>query len=445
MTALSSVSATSSQRNTSNTSFVSIGVAARYLSVCQNTVRMLCDTGEIVCFKSVGNHRRISSESLREYAYGEQSEESQAEKSVCVYLRVSSDSQNQAGSLDRQRERLLDEVSERELIPRDEIAQYSDVASSFGTRPKLNSLIDAIIDGRISRVYCEYLDRLSRIPSTTSLIEHLCKRFGVEIVCLDTEESDPEDLQTAMLELVNFAQILTARLAGRKAAKVTKKHLREETVSRILELRSQNLMATEIHRKLLAEGHTMYRADGSESPVSYAKVRSLLDSNGTERAVSKIMGQESHDYVSEWKDSSLFQVGGTTRVSVQACYLAYCDWCKERGVSAQNKNRFSTLLGIKDKQKGGRNGTMFFVGWTLNANAKRVECGGFDEFRKYNLHPVEDGSVKTSVKDIYDAYVSWSQNQDAEPENAIAIGRRLNNLPRVFVKGQRMVVGFALR
>jgi len=82
-------------------------------------------------------------------------------------------------------------------VGRDTIVVYKDVASSFGNREGLNRLVDAIIEGKVKRLYCEYQDRLSRVPALTRLVEHLAKRYGVTIVCLDTEETSEDELQGA--------------------------------------------------------------------------------------------------------------------------------------------------------------------------------------------------------------------------------------------------------
>lgn len=112
---------------------------------------------------------------------------------MVLYARVSSDKQKQAGSLERQIAKLRQVVSQRETLAPESIPLFQDCASSFGERKALNALVDAMLDGKVRKVYVLYMDRLSRVPSTTSLLEHIARRCNVEIIALETENNDEEE------------------------------------------------------------------------------------------------------------------------------------------------------------------------------------------------------------------------------------------------------------
>lgn len=156
-----------------------VSEAASLYGVCDQTIRNLVASGDVQAVRTSGGHRWLALASLREYFEGlspREQEDLGVGCGVAAYIRVSSEKQNAASSLERQRERLLAEVSVREGIEPSAITLYSDVASSFGSRPGLSKLVDDIIDGRVRNVYCEYLDRLSRVPGLTHLINHLGNR-----------------------------------------------------------------------------------------------------------------------------------------------------------------------------------------------------------------------------------------------------------------------------
>ena len=198
--------------------FWTVGQVAAFLGVCPNTARSLIDSGEIESYRTIGNQRRVSARSVWQYAYGfDPEEEEEGTGEVGIYVRVSSESQDQKGSLQRQTERLLGEVSQREGLDEGEISVFKDVASSFGSRSGLNSFVDSVIARKVKRLYCEYQDRLSRVPALTRLVEHLCQRYGVEIVCLDKQETNPDDLQAAMAELLSFATVVANRISSQKS------------------------------------------------------------------------------------------------------------------------------------------------------------------------------------------------------------------------------------
>ena len=117
-------------------------------------------------------------------------------------------------------------------------------------------------------------------------MEHLCKRYSVQIVCLDKEEECEDEIQNAMKELLAYTTVISNRINARKSTIVTRKNLTPETLSRMIELRKQNLSLKDIATRLEKEGHKTSKGD----PVSYGLVRKYLDANGVEGLLTVATG-----------------------------------------------------------------------------------------------------------------------------------------------------------
>jgi predicted site-specific integrase-resolvase len=274
----------------------------------------------------------VSTASLLSYVDGieqeELVEEATVNRGVVIYARVSSDKQAQDGSLERQEARLRQEVGNREGVSPKAFPVYSDVASSFGNREGLNKLIDAMLEGRVKKIYCEYLDRLSRTPALTHLIEHLAKRQGVEIVCLDIEETDPTELEYLTKELIAFITVVSNRVSAAKSRKVTVKEVEEGTLQRLFAMRGEGLSLTAIWKEAKASGLTTAKGEA----LSYYKIKELLF-NGKGKALGAAVGCEAgnpHEALRSWVSSNLEAVADerskqrTYMIDIRAAYAAYC-------------------------------------------------------------------------------------------------------------------------
>ena len=240
-----------------------MGKVARFLDCSLGTVRNLCASGQLDFVLTLGGHRKIAVKSVQRFAYGLTGDEdgsSHAARNVVIYARVSTEKQNSAGSLQRQIERLRGEVSIRENLPAKEIPVYSDVASSFGSRDSLNKLADDIIDGKVKRIYCEYLDRLSRVPGLTHLLNHLCERYAVEVVALDLEDSEEQEIYQK--ELLGFLTVWCNRQSSMKAKRVVEKTVDEKCLNRMMELRVKGLQIKQIVEQIQKEGWTTVKPAG---------------------------------------------------------------------------------------------------------------------------------------------------------------------------------------
>lgn len=80
--------------------YVRIGIAAKLMDVCPQTIRRGNKDGKITCVRTVGVHRRIALIEIKRILRGEEADERL--KTMAIYARVSSHEQKKKGDLARQ-------------------------------------------------------------------------------------------------------------------------------------------------------------------------------------------------------------------------------------------------------------------------------------------------------------------------------------------------------
>lgn len=347
-----SVASGNSCRNGSR--FAKVGEASAYLGCSASQVRLLMGSGELQGYVSDGGTRWVSWDSLLRYTGEDELEsvglgEGKGKALIALYLRVSSSGQERAGSLERQRERLIEEVCRREGVSASELLIYSDTASSFGDRPQLNKLVDSIIDGRIGKVYVEHQNRLSRVPALTRLLEHIAKRYGVELVALDVEELDPTSNAVMVQEILDFLTFYTNKQAAAKSRLVTVQNLTPEALERAVELKASGMNLTKVRDTLRKEG---FKTDKGKR-VSYHVLLKVFDNNGVQTAVSALVGKSPKLEAAPVEQflRSHFQVlpegsydGKAVRVKTRDLYKAYSQFCKRSGFVVDSTGNFGLAL-----------------------------------------------------------------------------------------------------
>jgi excisionase family DNA binding protein len=347
--------------------FWTVSRVSEFLGLCKTTTRELIDSGQIESYRTLGNQRRISVRSVYQYAGFDLEEENDGRgcsSDVAVYCRVSSESQDQKGSLSRQLERVLNETSQREGVDQSDIEVFTDVASSFGSREGLNGLVDRIVDGGVRIVYVEFQDRLSRVPALTRLLEHICNRFNVKLVFLQIEDTDPDSLQSAMKELLDYCQVVANRVSAAKSRLVIQKNLEQETIDRIIELRMAGENTQAIYEILKKEGHIARTKSGRESHVSYNKIRQTIQSQGSITntspkfmAAARKLGQKIQTPFESFCDAHLHVVPEGNydpkkdRTTWNEIYKAYQTYCSRKGVKVMHKKVVAQRLPAEIKKR----------------------------------------------------------------------------------------------
>ncbi len=344
-----------------NGSLMSLGKAAQLLGCHPNSLRRYCDDGLIECQILPSGHRRISQRAIDAYnGVLEDDGKGNFGAGITCYARVSDISGK--APLDRQIERLLIEVSQRENIEKEEITIYKDLASSFGDREGLNRLVDSVINGQVKKIYCLYLDRLSRVPALTRLLESICKRFGVEIIALDVEDCETQDVWQK--ELLGYITVWCNRQSAQKSIAVTKREVSPECIERIIQLRKEGRTAAKIWKRIIKEGYKAHTQIGEEHEISYTLVRQIL--TNSQALIGKVKIDKENNYLVADKtffsfiESKIKQCEyDEGKISINLVYKAYCLYCESHNEKPQFRNVlgrfFREVFGKHNKRIQGQN------------------------------------------------------------------------------------------
>ncbi|MCA9024060.1 MAG: recombinase family protein [Planctomycetaceae bacterium] len=320
---------------------MTVSEASQVAGVSIGTIRNWCKEGEIQTTRTLGGHRRISRSSLLE-KLGLQAASKSSRKYVCVYLRVSSESQRREGSLDRQKERMVEFVKEKFGLAEDDCLVIRDVASAFGQRQGLMKMIDGILSGDIGTV-AEFQDRLSRTGSEYQMLLHLMKQNGCELVFAEQTIKDESEHGYLVREVIDYMTVLANRVSSSKAAKLCRADVRDEVVERTKEIEKEGCGLYWAVKILREEGVTS-TIKGEERLITYSVLRKRLlqeqvsyrkypenpnripkvDSPVIERFIKErcVISKEE----TEWSDE---------------LYAAYVTWAEQQGKRPQPRRAFA--------------------------------------------------------------------------------------------------------
>ncbi|MFX0064654.1 MAG: IS607 family transposase [Candidatus Hermodarchaeota archaeon] len=184
--------------------YMRIGIAAKIMGVCTETIRRWERDGKIACIRTIGGHRRISMVEVTKVLTGK--EPDTATKKLAMYARVSSHGQKKKGDLERQIEAAKDycqEQGEREPLV------FTDVASGLKTdRPGLAKLCRQIERGKVKTVVITYQDRLTRFG-----LDYLERLFQSSRTTLKVLQQPPD--QSVQEELVQDLIAIITSFSGR--------------------------------------------------------------------------------------------------------------------------------------------------------------------------------------------------------------------------------------
>ena len=186
---------------------MTIREAGELLGVSNTTLRRWEKTGKLIPERTMGNRRRYRMSQINPSMV----RKTEQERKTVAYARVSS--HDQKDDLERQKQVLALYCSTQgwtfELI--------SDLGSGMNYYKKgLKHLLDAIMDGRVSRLVITHKDRLLRFGA--ELVFAICEAKNVEVVILNRGEdtSFEEDLAKDVLEIIT---VFSARLYGSRSHK----------------------------------------------------------------------------------------------------------------------------------------------------------------------------------------------------------------------------------
>ena len=202
------------------------GEVGKFLGVSPRTV-MRKDREGILKFRRSDTDRRIlPREDLLKYleALGLLYRDGDDRFDV-IYARVSTGKQKDRGDLDRQVVNILDYAKEMGLT---RLKILKEVGTGLNdNRKELARLLGYIMDKRVSRIFVNYKDRLTRFGFR--YIETVCKYNGTEIIIV-SEETREKTVQEELAEdLVAIIHSFSGKLYGlRRSAKKDIKQSIEE-------------------------------------------------------------------------------------------------------------------------------------------------------------------------------------------------------------------------
>lgn len=194
--------------------FLTVGEAARFLSVCTKTIRRWDKAGKILCHRTPGGHRRITIVEIERLMTGQEDSNKITGKDTAIYCRVSSHEQKKKGDLQRQVQ-LAREYCTKQGYSTTRV--FQDVGSGLNAKRRgMKKLCRVIERGEIERVVIIYSDRLTRFG-----FDYLTRYFSshgtaVEVVEEERKGKNGEKSTRSMeKELVQDLIAIVTSFSGR--------------------------------------------------------------------------------------------------------------------------------------------------------------------------------------------------------------------------------------
>ena len=175
-----------------------ISEAAEILNVHPQTLRRWEKEGKIEPVR-INGQRKYNMSDIQRLKSGD--DEPSVERISIIYCRVSSRKQEE--DLERQVKFM------QKIYPNDEVV--TDIGSGINfKRPGLQTLLQRLCKGEISRISCSYKDRLARVGY--DLLKQIASIFGCEIVVVNNIETSPEE--ELVEDLIAITTSFSARMHG---------------------------------------------------------------------------------------------------------------------------------------------------------------------------------------------------------------------------------------
>ena len=199
---------------------ISIQKVSKMLGVTVKTLKLWDIEGTLKAkMRTVGGHRRYSISDIEAFLNSGEGGQ-KGEKNVFIYCRVSTKKQQNAGNLEKQKERLIKYCMEKDY---NILGIYEEVASGLNeNRRELIKMFRRIDE--VKKIVIEYDDRLARFGF--NYLKEFCKFLGIEIETVE-EKVRLEANEEMVNDLVSIVTCFSTRLYGTRGRRKIKQTLLE--------------------------------------------------------------------------------------------------------------------------------------------------------------------------------------------------------------------------
>lgn len=180
------------------------GDVAKMLGVTTKTIQVYCNDGKLQCEWSPTGRRLIPKENLINYLDGAGLllRDTDGDRVDVVYARVSTHKQKERGDLDRQKEKVVMSIVDKN--PKN-LRIFTEVASGLNdNRRELNKLLRLVFDDKVDRIFVLHKDRLTRFGY--NYLQTICANHGAQIIVISEEESNKtieEELAEDIISIIH--------------------------------------------------------------------------------------------------------------------------------------------------------------------------------------------------------------------------------------------------
>lgn len=196
------------------------GEVANMVGKHVRTIQNYCNNKKINCNKINGRRIIPKSEVVRLLNSSNMLLKDDSRKDI-IYARVSTGKQKQRGDLERQINKISEEVIK--LNPKN-LEIIKDVASGLNDNRKgLNKILDMVMNKEVDRIFILYKDRLTRFGF--NYLKKVCEKMNTSIIVLS--DSENKSMQEELAEdIISIIHSFSGKLYGMR--KTLRKELDKE-------------------------------------------------------------------------------------------------------------------------------------------------------------------------------------------------------------------------
>jgi len=208
---------------------VSISKVSELTGVTIKTLKIWDNEGKLKAkYRTPGGHRRYDLDDIEKYLGNNQ----QTQRNVFIYCRVSTKKQQEAGNLQRQKERLIKYCNDKQY----NIVQiFEEVAS--GLNDKRRELVKMFRRlNEVNLIVIEYPDRLAIFGY--NYLKEFAKSFNVDIEVVE-QNKELEPNEEMVQDLVSVVTCFSAKLYGSRGGRKVKEDI-QKSIQELEKERSTN-------------------------------------------------------------------------------------------------------------------------------------------------------------------------------------------------------------